>query len=439
LTDSAAIRPFAQVSAEIASPRVNDFLGSGLNGEDAGGSLRVIKIETIRHAGLPNLLWVQLYSEDGLIGLGETFYLPAAVEAVIHDAVAAFVLNQPDCHPEGIWDQVFSYCNFFGHAGAEMRALSAIDIALWDLIGQKTGEPIYQLLGGKLRDTIPIYNTCVDTEAYEDQEGFIRRPGALAKDLLAQGIIAMKVWPWDRFAPALKASAVVGPAGYLSMGPSGSFLSSRDLDSGLSIVKAIRDAVGNDIEIMIEGHSRWDLNCAIRIGKALEPYNVLWMEDMIKPDSVTDLARLANETRVPQSVSERLFTRYAYRQVLEARAAHVIMPDLVWTGGITEGRKIAILADSFHLPIAPHDCTGLATIFANLHLCAVSTNAAILETVRGFYEGWYRSVYENNLRIEMGQAWFPSVPGLGTRLKPEFLASPRTSFRTSIADREAVK
>ena len=87
---------------------------------------------------------------------------------------------------------------------------------------------------------------------------------------------------------------------------------------------------------------------------------------MMKPDSVTDLSRLVSETRVPQSVSERLFTRYAYRQVLEARAAHVIMPDLIWTGGITEGRKIAILADAFHLPIAPHDCTGLVTIFANL-------------------------------------------------------------------------
>lgn len=395
--------------------------------------MRITKVETIRHGRLPNLLWVQLYAEDGLVGLGETFYLPTAVESIIHDVIAAFILNRANCSPERIWDQVFSYCNFFGHAGAEMRALSAVDIALWDLLGQKTGEPISQLLGGQLKETIPIYNTCVDTEIYRDQEDFMSRPGALAKDLLAQGIRAMKIWPWDQFAPKLETTAISGPAGYLSMGPSGSFLSLRDLDAGLSVVKEIRDAVGRDIEILIEGHSRWDLNCAIKIARALEPYDVLWMEDMMKPESAADLSRLAAETSVPHSVSERLFTRYAYRQVLEARAAHIIMPDLVWTGGITEGHKIAILADAFHLPIAPHDCTGLVTIFANLHVCAASPNAMILETVRGFCEGWYRSVYTDNVRIEQGMATFPDGPGLGTRLKPEFLAESGITKRVSAA------
>lgn len=393
--------------------------------------MRIIKVETIRNADLLNVLWVQLHTEDGLIGLGETFYLPGAVEAVIHDLIASFVLGRSACEIESIWDQVFSYCNFFGYAGAEMRALSAIDIALWDLFGQRSGRPIYELLGGSVRDTIPVYNSCVDTELHDDGDAFLNRPAALAKDLLSEGIKAMKIWPWDRFAPKLKSTAIWGPAGFTAMGPSGSYISARDIDLGLNIVKAIRDAVGKDIEIIIEGHSRWDLNCAVRIAKALEPYEVLWMEDMMKPDSVADLSRLVGETRVPQAVSERLFTRYAYRQVLEARAAHVIMPDLIWTGGITEGRKIAILADTYHLPIAPHDCTGLVTLFANLHLCASSTNAMLLECVRGFYRGYYKSVYTNNIEIEQGQASFPTRPGLGTQLKPEFLRAPRTSIRTS--------
>jgi galactonate dehydratase len=393
--------------------------------------VRIIKVETIRNADLLNVLWVQLHTEDGLIGLGETFYLPGAVEAVIHDLIASFVLGRSACEIESIWDQVFSYCNFFGYAGAEMRALSAIDIALWDLFGQRSGRPIYELLGGSVRDTIPVYNSCVDTELHDDGDAFLNRPAALAKDLLSEGIKAMKIWPWDRFAPKLKSTAIWGPAGFTAMGPSGSYISARDIDLGLNIVKAIRDAVGKDIEIIIEGHSRWDLNCAVRIAKALEPYEVLWMEDMMKPDSVADLSRLVGETRVPQAVSERLFTRYAYRQVLEARAAHVIMPDLIWTGGITEGRKIAILADTYHLPIAPHDCTGLVTLFANLHLCASSTNAMLLECVRGFYRGYYKSVYTNNIEIEQGQASFPTRPGLGTQLKPEFLRAPRTSIRTS--------
>jgi galactonate dehydratase len=393
--------------------------------------MRIVKVQTIRHTALPHLLWVQIHSDDGLVGLGETYYLPSAVEAVIHDAFAEMVLGRSALDIESIWDGAFSYCNFFGHAGAEMRAISAIDIALWDLAGQRTGQPIYNLLGGRVRDHIPIYNTCVDTELYSDQDDFLNRPAKLAKSLLSQGIKAMKIWPWDRFAPRFQSMSAAGPAGQVAMGPSGSFLPSRDLDTGLNVVKEVRDAVGNDIEILIEGHSRWDLNCAIRIAKALEPFNILCMEDMIKPDSVSDLTRLVSETRIPQSVSERLFTRFAFREVAEARAAHILMPDLVWTGGITEGRKIAILADSFHLPIAPHDCTGLVTIFANLHLCAVSTNAMILECVRGFYEGWYRSVYTDSFQPEDSLVSFPTIAGLGTKLKNEFLSDTRTSVRTS--------
>jgi galactonate dehydratase len=393
--------------------------------------MQVVKIETIRHSTLPHVLWVQIYSDDGFVGLGETFYLPGAVEAVIHDAIAGFVLGRSPYDLESIWDQVFSYCNFFGYAGAEMRALSAVDIALWDLIGQKSGQPIYNLLGGRVRDRIKVYNTCVDSESYRDQEAFLERPADLAKDLLSRGITAMKIWPWDRFAPPLWSTTEHGPAGQTAMGPSGSFLSSRELEKGLAPVKAIRDSVGGEMEILIEGHSRWDLNCAIRIARALEPYDILCMEDIMKPDSVSDLARLVSETRVPQSVSERLFTRFAFREVLEAKAAHIIMPDVVWTGGITECRKIAILADAFHLPIAPHDCTGLVTIFANIHICAASTNAMILETVRGYYEGWYKPVYTENVQIENGYASFPTRPGLGTSLKPEFLADPLTSNRVT--------
>jgi L-alanine-DL-glutamate epimerase-like enolase superfamily enzyme len=154
------------------------------------------------------------------------------------------------------------------------------------------------------------------------------------------------------------------------------------------------------------------------------------MEDIMKPESPADLARLVSETRVPQCVSERLFTRYAFREVLEAWAAHVIMPDLIWTGGLTEGRKIAILADTYHLPIAPHDCTGLVTLLANLQLCAVSTNAMILESVRGFYEGWYKNVYTENVQIRDVFATIPAVPGLGTALK-ELLGDAQTSIRVT--------
>jgi galactonate dehydratase len=393
---------------------------------------KIQAIETIRYERQPNILWVRVHADNGMIGLGETYYLPGAVEAVVHDMIADFALDQPVFNTERIWDTIFSWANFYGFAGAEMRALSALDIALWDLKGQLTGQPIYNLLGGECRTDIPIYNTCVDSGRFRDQHDFMTQPEVLAKSLLDEGITALKMWPWDQFAPKFRSLTQTGPAGWLSTGHSGSYLSERDLQSGLECVKRIRDSVGDRMEIMIEGHSRWDLNNAIRIGRALEPYRVLWMEDMIKPESADDLLRLSQETRVPQSVSERLITRYAFREVLEKGAAHVIMPDLIWTGGLTEGKKIAIMADAYHLSIAPHDCTGLVALYANMHLCAASMNAMILETVRGFYrDGWYDEVYTQNIEINAGRARIPNRPGLGTALKDDLLASDLVQVRIS--------
>ena len=385
--------------------------------------MNLTRIETIRSPDFPNLLWVHLHTDDGLVGLGETFYIPAAVEAVIHDFAAPLLLGQSAFDRERHWQALFSYANFFGHAGAEMRAISALDIALWDLLGQHTGQPVLNLLGGQTRDAIRVYNTCVDTPLYADQNGFLKNPGELARSLLAQGITAMKVWPWDRFAPQMQVSAVTGPAGWSAVGPVGHDLLPEQLAQGLWTVQEIRKAVGDKMQIALEGHSRWDVNCALRIARAVEPYDVMWMEDFIQPDSAPDLARLVKETRIPQSVSERLFTRHAYRRILDADAAHIVMTDVIWTGGLSEALKIATLADTHHLSIAPHDCTGPINLFACLHLCAAVPNAMIMETVRGFCEGYYREVATPDVPVKNGFAQLDQFgPGLGVRLRDEFLA-----------------
>jgi L-alanine-DL-glutamate epimerase-like enolase superfamily enzyme len=384
--------------------------------------MKITKIETIRLPEHPNTIWVHLHTDDGLIGLGETYHVPGAVEAVIHDSAAPLLLGQSAFDRERHWQNFFAFANFFGYAGAEMRAWSALDIAIWDLLGQYLGQPIYNLLGGRCRDSIPIYNTCVNTPKYPDQDSFLQRPGELAQALLAQGIKQMKVWPWDRFAPHIVTDRDPGPAGWSAMGPPGHYLSAEDLETGLSVIKEIRKAVGNKMHIAIEGHSRWDLNCALRIARALEPYDVFWMEDIIQPDSVADLARLVHETRVPQAVSERLFTKFAFREVLERAAGHVIMLDIVWTGGITEALKIATMSDAYHLGVAPHDCTGPINVFAALHLCAAVSNATIMETVRGFCEGYYLELLDRPLPIREGRALCELGPGLGVKLRSEILA-----------------
>jgi L-alanine-DL-glutamate epimerase-like enolase superfamily enzyme len=384
--------------------------------------VRIARIETLRVPEHPNSLWVQIHSDDGLVGLGETYYLPAAVEAVIHDFAAPYLLGERVADREKHWRAIFSHANFFGFAGAELRALSAIDLALWDLLGQHCGLPIHDLAGGRCRDTIPVYNTCVNTPAYDDQDAFIARPGELARSLLAEGFTQMKVWPWDRFAPQRRGAAGLGPAGWSAVGPPGHRLSAADLEAGLATIRGIRDAVGERMAIAIEGHSRWDLNCALTIAHAVEPFRPVWMEDMIQPDSATDLARFAREARVPQAVSERLIGRNAFRAVLEAGAAHVVMFDAIWTGGITESIKIANLADAWHLPFAPHDCTGPVNVMACLHLCAALPNAMTMEVVRGFLGGWYRDILDRPVPVRQGEAVLEFGPGLGAALNPALLA-----------------
>ncbi|WP_135550047.1 mandelate racemase/muconate lactonizing enzyme family protein [Paenibacillus cymbidii] len=377
---------------------------------------RIVKIETFRWELDPRILWVEITTAHGLVGLGETYYIPGAVEAVIHEMAAPLLLGQSPFEIERHWATLFGCANFYGYAGAEMRAFSAIDIALWDIVGQSAGKPIYSLLGGKVRDDIMIYNTCVDRARFQDHSRMLHSAGELAADLLESGIRAMKIFPFDHLLPAIAPGHTMGPVGH--------FLSLEQLKEGLRPVEEIRRAVGDKMEIMIEGHSRWDLNAAIKIGRTLEPYQPFWMEDMMMPDSADDLARLAAECRIPQAVSERLFTKYHYRQVLEKKAAHVLMVDVVWTGGITESKKIAAMADAYHLPIAPHDCTGPVAVFASLHLCASCTNTAVMETVRGFYDGgYYEDAVTQNITVKDGRIAFPSTPGLGTALRPDFKAS----------------
>ena len=138
-----------------------------------------------------------------------------------------------------------------------------------------------------------------------------------------------------------------------------------------------------------------------------------------------------HETRVPQCASERRFTRYAFREILESRAAHIIMPDLIWTGGLTEAIKIASLADTYHLPIAPHDCTGPVNLFASLHLCASVPNAMVMETVRGFCRGYYLDLIDQPAPVREGRALLDFGAGLGTALRPEVLKRSDLQLRAS--------
>jgi L-alanine-DL-glutamate epimerase-like enolase superfamily enzyme len=397
--------------------------------------MKITRIDTIHIAEFPQILFVHLHTDEGLIGLGETTYGPQAVSTYIHTQVAPYLLGKNPLHIERYWNEIFTRGRTVLSRGTEIRALSAIDIALWDIFGQVTKLPIYQLLGGPYRDRIPIYNTCAGYRygisatkqlatgtfqpsqegEYEDLEAFLYRADELAESLLSEGIRAMKIWPFDQFAPKTN----------------GQSINLEDLDKGVEPFRKIRKAVGRRMEIAVEMHCMWNLPSAIRIAKALEEFEPMWFEDPVRMDNLDALSQFKASTHIPTCASETVATRFAFREMLERHATSIVMLDVAWVGGISEARRIASLAETHHLPFAPHDCTGPVTLMASIHLCMHAPNALIQETVRAFYRGWYPRLVTQLPRIDDGYVYASEGPGLGLALSPEVLKRADVTIQTS--------
>jgi L-alanine-DL-glutamate epimerase-like enolase superfamily enzyme len=399
--------------------------------------MKIVALETILSADFPNLLWVQIHTDSGLTGVGETFYWPQAVAAYLHEAVAPYLLGRDPLAIEQHSRVLLQGFLASGSAGVETRGHSAVDIALWDIFGQSAGLPVCQLLGGRSRECIRIYNTCAGYEylhepvsfasagwtrrtgappaPFEDLRDTTQRPAELAQELLDDGITAMKIWPFDAFAGAHQ----------------GMYLAAADLERGLEPFRRIRAAVGDRMDVMLEFGGSWNLPTAMRIARAVEPFDPFWFEDPFRMDNLDALAEFARSTRVPVAASEMLGTRFAFRQLLERRAVGIVMLDLGWIGGLSEARKVAAMAEANKLPVAPHDCTGPVVWTASVHLSVSLPNAVIQEAVRAYYTGWYREVLEAVPSIEKGFAAPPEGAGLGTRLRAAFLQRPTTQRRRS--------
>lgn len=355
--------------------------------------MKITQIETIRVKEQPRIIWVHVHTDAGIIGLGETFYAPSTVQAAIHDHFGPLLIGRDPFAVERHWESMFRLSDHAGYGGAEMRAISALDMALWDIKGQAAGLPVYELLGGAVRKKIRVYATSMPFEG----------AGEHAKRLLGEGITAMKG----------------GPTIPLAIASDGQFLSPNDLDRALKPIREIRDAVGMDMQIANDGHGKWTLPVAIRIAQSMEPFEMMWQEDLMPLLNPVALLRLQESTKTPVCISERLLSRWQLRQFIENGSARIVMPDLIWTGGISETHKVAILASAHQVPFAPHDASGPVNIFACAQICMSSPNAMIQEHVPASHKGWYNDFVDPNLDIRDGFLHAPERPGIGTRLKPE--------------------
>ena len=326
----------------------------------------------------------------------------------------------------------------FSGSGAEMRGLSAIDIALWDIFGQATNQPIHQLLGGLSRDKIRTYNTCagyryVRTSVgqltdnwgldgvegpYEDLDAFLNRADELAESLLEQGITGMKIWPFDYAAEASERAL---------------HFSCRSEKSHRALRKGPKGGRRPDGH---HGRAPQSLDPSTGQSKyfrALEPLDPFWFEDPIKMNNFDALGELAASTHVPICASETVATRPVFREMMAKHATGIVMLDLSWVGGISEAKKIATMAEAHHLPVAPHDCTGPVVFAASCHVSLNATNALIQESVRAFYTGWYKELVTEIPEIKDGYIYPLTGPGLGTRLLPDILKRKDATIRRSNA------
>ena len=398
--------------------------------------MKLAKLETLRLAEFPNLVWLRLHTDQGLVGLGETSFAAESVEAYLHEYVAPRVLGRNPLEIERLTRSLSGYVGFRG-SGVETRAVSAFDIALWDLYGKVCGQPLYQVLGGASRDAIRTYNTCagyryirdsrqqtsanwgIDAKLgpYEDLDAFLHRADELAQSLLEQGITGMKIWPFDAYAEAADGLHISGP----------------ELQKSLEPFRKIRAAVGNRMDIMVEFHSLWRLPAAQRIAQALAEFDTYWHEDPIRMDSLALLKQYAPYSKAPICASEILAGRWSFKDLLETGVAGIIMFDLAWCGGISEARRIAALADAWQLPVAPHDCTGPVVYAASVHFSIHAPNALLQESVRAFYSGWYRELVTHVPQPVRGFLQQPPGPGIGCELLPELWKRADARVRVSPA------
>jgi galactonate dehydratase len=281
--------------------------------------------------------------------------------------------------------------------GTLFAAMSAIDIALWDIVGKKLNVPVYNLLGGKIRDSLRIYSSYRWGDIPRTAEAYRRR----TQELIEQGATAGK---YDPFGP------YPGPDRQLS---------TAILNEVRDMVRGIREG-GPSFDICVEAHGKWNIATAGRIIKMLEPFDPFFLEEPVPPEDVDAMAALQRSTNIPIATGEGLQTHWNFRELLKKQAARIIQPDVSRTGGITSMKKIAAMADANYVTVAPHNPNGPICTAASMHVAASIPNFLIMEEWNK-ETAEYKDIFTGGWKATLAQWEIPKGPGLGVDISPEFL------------------
>lgn len=342
--------------------------------------------------------WVRLHTDKGIVGTGETYpYDNGQIGALMDYSRELKLVGRDPRDIDGIWRDFYFQMTMRNAGGADMRVLSALNMAQLDILGQAAGFPLYRLLGGKTRPRVRVYNTTTDYWAIDDMK---MGPDTMkiVRFLLDHGITGMKIYP---FRAAEK------------------YLSNKALEKGLKWIREIRDNVGDRMDICVDCWANFDLPSAERIAKALEPYNIMYLEDAVLNTNADTLAELGSKTSVPLCMSETLATRYEYLRFFERKACSVAMYDVTWCGGVSEAKKIADMADAYSIPTSPHTCGGPLLFICAAHVSMAVPNFLIMESNYWKYTHQY-PYFVNNVPVPVeGHVSAPESPGVGAEIKPE--------------------
>jgi len=377
----------------------------------SAGPMRITKVDVVkfrqdlRIQGItPNWIWVRLHTNTGIVGVGESYPGTEAHVGALKELVR-MVIGKDPTDIERLWKDVFYQISYKPWGGADTRMLTAINIAQWDILGKAAGMPLYKLLGGKVQDRLLVYNTMNGWTINGMRE--FDAPEKVTEFLLARGIRGIKIYPYDR-----------GPVNALGR-HGGTFITRDELAGSLDIVKRIRNAAGDKIEIAVDLSSRWNLPCSLQIAHSLEPYGIMYLEDPMLPDNLHAYATLASETSIPVCISERLATRFRFREMFELHAVDVVMYDITWCGGISEAKKISDMADTYKIPTSPHTGGGPILWFSSIHTATSLANFYIMESVYHLYNDVYPHFIANVPVPEKGYVTAPEGPGLGIEFREE--------------------